>query len=139
MSRARRVFGNVFLTFPGLILIASSFAKFARVPAVAGPLANLGFFGERLQFIAVLEVVSALLFLIPRTRAVGLVLVSAYMGGAIAAHLGHGEPISQPAVILVLFWVATTVRHPEALWSFARERDASAGAAADPRLATSRS
>jgi hypothetical protein len=52
----------------------------------------------------VLEIGSAILFLIPLTRDIGLLLVSAYFGGAIATHMGHGEPVMQPAIILAIFW-----------------------------------
>ena len=124
MSRARGVLGNVLAIFPAAILIASSLAKLGHVPAVAGPLAKLGFFGDRLLFIAVAELVSAVLFVVPRTRALGLMLVSSYLGGAIAAHMSHGEAIFQPAFILALFWTATAVRNPEAFWSLAHERSA---------------
>lgn len=117
MSRARSVFGNVLVIFPSVVLIASSLAKFANVPAIAGPLAKLGFYGDRLKIIAVAELVSAVLFLYPRTRAIGLILLSSYLGGAIAAHMGHGEPVYQPAFILILIWIASAVRNPEALWS----------------------
>jgi DoxX-like family len=56
----------------------------------------LGFDGSRLMIIAVLEMASAALFLVPKTRPFGLLLVSAFLGGAIAAHLGHGQPPAPP-------------------------------------------
>jgi DoxX-like protein len=85
---------------------------------VVNSLAQLGFYNGRLLLIAILEVASVVLFLIPRTRSLGLLLVSAYLGGAIAAHLGHGEPIAPPAIVLSLVWIATAVREPRGFWSF---------------------
>ena len=70
------------------------------------------------MIIATLEILSAGLFLMPRTRSIGLLLVSAYLGGAIATHMGHDEPVYQPAFVLVLFWMGAWLRHPEMFWSF---------------------
>src|SRR5262249_16461221 len=91
--------------------------KFTHVVPVVKQLAAIGFDGGRLMIIATLEVFSAAMFLIPRTRSIGLLLISSYMGGAIAAHLGHREPVYQPAFVLALVWIGAYLRHPEVLWS----------------------
>jgi hypothetical protein len=117
ISRKRRITGNVLMVLGGLMLIGSSGAKFAHVPAVVTQLGKMGFTGNRLMFIAVLEIVSAVLFLIPLTRSGGLLLVSSFMGGAIATHLQHGEPIIQPSFVLLLIWIGTWLRHPVILRS----------------------
>jgi len=70
--------------------------------------------------IAGLELASAVLFAIARTRAFGLLLVSAYPGRAVAAHVGHNQPPFQPAFVFALIWIAASLRHPETLWSFTR-------------------
>lgn len=54
--------------------------------------------------IGVLEVVIAILFLIPVTRNVGFFLVCSYLGGAIVAHLSHNQPFTVPMIVLVLVW-----------------------------------
>ena len=120
ISRKRRITGNVLIVLGGLMLIGSAGAKFAHVPAVVAQLGAMGFDGSRLMFIAVLEVVSALLFLVPLTRSAGLLLVSSFLGGAIATHLQHGQPIIQPSFVLLLIWLGTWLRHPEILWSLNR-------------------
>jgi hypothetical protein len=117
ISRKRRITGNVLMILGGVVLIGSSCAKFAHVPAVVNQLGAMGFTGNRLIFIAVLEIVSAALFLIPLTRSGGLLLVSSYLGGAIATHLQHGEPIVQPSFVLVLIWLGMWLRHPVILRS----------------------
>jgi hypothetical protein len=95
------------------VLIISAGAKFARVPQVTGQLAAVGFSGSKLMIIATLEILSALLFLFPRTRSLGLLLVSAYLGGAIATHFGHNESVLPPALILALFWTGAWLRSPD--------------------------
>src|SRR5881396_1163459 len=114
---ARQRAGTVLIALGGLVLLASAAAKFARVPQVAAELGAFGFRGDKLTLIAIAEVLSALLFLIPRTRSAGLLLVSAFLGGAIATHVQHDQSVLQPAAVLALLWLGAWLRHPETLWS----------------------
>lgn len=116
-GRARRIAGTVLIFLCGLALVASAGAKFAHMPQVAAQLGGWGFTGGRLTLVAVLEILSALLFLIPPTRSAGLLMVSAYMGGAVATHVQHGELSLQPALFLALLWLGAYLRHPQVLWS----------------------
>jgi hypothetical protein len=116
-SKKRRVAGNMLIFLGGFVLVASAGSKFAHVPKVVSELGAMGFDGSRLMFIAVLEMLSAILFVVPFARAAGLLLVSAYMGGAIATHIQHGQSPLQPAIILAILWLGTWLRHPEVLWS----------------------
>ena len=116
----RRRTGSTLIALLGFALVASAGAKFAQVPTVVGELRLMGFDGSRLTFIAVLELISALLFLTPRTRAAGLLLVSSFLGGAVATHLQHGQSIAPPSLVLSLVWLGSWLRHPGLLWSFRR-------------------
>jgi len=109
-SKVRNIVSNILIFLPGIALLASSFTKFAHVPAVVAQMAAVGFTGPRLMPVAVLELTSAAIFLVPKTRRFGLLLVSAYLGGAIAAQLGHGQPPAPPAVLLALIWMGTWLR-----------------------------
>jgi hypothetical protein len=31
--------------------------------------------------------------------------------------VGHDQPFIQPAMVLVIFWLGTWLRHPQILWS----------------------
>ncbi len=113
----RHVAGSVLIALGGLVLVASAAAKLARVPPVVAELGAFGFAGSKLTLIAVIEVLSALLFLFPRTRSAGLLFVSAYLGGAVATHVQHNQSVVQPAVVLTILWLGAWLRHPEILWS----------------------
>ena len=117
ISAARRMTGNVLISLGGVALLGSAAAKLAHVPKVVEQLGAAGFAGERLTFVAVLEVFCAVLFLVPATRAAGLLWVSAFLGGAIATHMQHGQSIVQPGVFLALLWLGAWLRHPQILWS----------------------
>jgi len=53
--------------------------------------------------------------------------VSSYLGGAICAHVQAGEfdKAVSPAIVLLVSWVGTGLRHPQMLWSMTRERSGS--------------
>lgn len=63
--------------------------------------------------IALGEIVSSLLFLIPKTNKFGTLLLSAYMGGAIIIHMTGGISILMPSVILILIWMVGFIRNPD--------------------------
>ena len=113
IGKARRIAGLVLICLGSIVLIGSAGAKFAHVPKIVNELGAMGFDNGRLTMIAVAEVVSALLFLLPFTRSIGLLLASAYMGGAIATHVQHGQPFIQPAMILAILWAGAWLRHPQ--------------------------
>jgi hypothetical protein len=103
----------------GLLLAGSAATKFAGVPGVVRQMAAAGFAGHKLTLIAALESISATLFLLPRTRSLGVLLVSAYLGGAISAHVQGGDypHAIAPAFLLALAWSGTAMRHHQMLWS----------------------
>lgn len=113
VSGARFRAGSLLTYVLSFLLIGSAIAKFIPVPKVAEQMALVGFAGGRLTFIAALEIASAFLFAYPRTRFFGLLMVSAYLGGAISAHVGHGQIGWQPAVVLGLVWLSAWLRRRE--------------------------
>ncbi len=113
----RNVAGTVLITLCSMLLLASATAKLAQVPPVVNQLAAAGFSPHKVIFVALLEITSSLLFLIPATRSIGLLLISGFLGGAIATHLQHSQSLAGPSVILVLVWLGAWLRHPEVLRS----------------------
>lgn len=110
--------GTILITLGGAVLLGSAAAKLAHLPKVVSQLGAMGFDENKLIFIAVLETVSALLFLVPLTRSFGLLLVSSFLGGAIATHLQHNQAFVEPSFVLFLIWAGTWLRNRAMLWSF---------------------
>jgi hypothetical protein len=125
----RAIAGLIMIALPAVALAGSAVAKFARIPAVEVQMARLGFAGDKLVLIAILEIVGAAAFLWPRTRSVGLLWVSSYLGGAICAHIQAGEfdKAASPGLLLAVAWIGTWLRHPQMLWSVGGEGDGSRG------------
>jgi hypothetical protein len=59
------------------------------------------------------ELLCAILFIIPRTGIVGTMLLAAYMGGAIASHLEHGVSVLTPCIVQTFMLLVAFYRFPE--------------------------
>lgn len=75
--------------------------------------ANLGFSASTYLVIGIIEIVSLVLFIVPRTGVLGSLLLIAYLGGAIVTHLQHNESIVMAVTIQILLWIAAVIRFPE--------------------------
>jgi hypothetical protein len=97
----------------GFIFIGSAISKFMGSAETIQMAASIGLSAETFKIVGVVELLSVLLFLIPRTGIIGTLLLAAYMGGAIATHLTHGQSIIAPAVIEAIIWIVAAIRFPE--------------------------
>ena len=100
----------------GLLIVTGSEKVLGAVPPEA--LVKYGL-GEQVRLIGAGAVLTAVLLLIPRTSSLGILLASAFWGGAICIHMAHGEPYVFQAVALVLSWTGAYLRNPTTLSSFA--------------------
>jgi len=75
----------------------------------------------KLILIGMGELIAAILFLIPRTSSLGVLLLSAHLGGAIVTHMSNGEMFIPQVVMLLLVWGANYLRNPEMLASFTKK------------------
>ena len=120
-SKGRRIAAWLLTGIITLIFVAIGQAKLLRSQSAL----ELGVrWGLRnyIFWIGVAEVGGALLFFFPKTNSLGVLLVSAYLGGAIATRIEHGEAYIFPSVLLILVWVAGYLRHPELLQSFREKK-----------------
>lgn len=91
----------------------SARGKFIEWEGKSEMFAHFGYSVELLRQIGIVEVIVALLLLIPRTTFIGAVLVTAYLGGATATHVRVGDPFYFPILVGVWVWVAVGLRRPE--------------------------
>jgi hypothetical protein len=112
----------------GLLIVTGTQKVLGSAPPEA--LVRFGL-GEQARLIGAGAVLTALLLLIPRTSSLGLLLTSAFWGGAICIHMAHGDPYLVQAVLLVLSWAGAYLRNPATLSSFSghqrRAREVAAG------------
>jgi uncharacterized membrane protein YphA (DoxX/SURF4 family) len=97
----------------GVLFFYSSFTKLVGDPETLKIGLNFGLDGATFKTIGIIELISIILFLIPRTGILGALLLIAYMGGAIASHLEHGESIISAVFVQSFIWVTAILRFPE--------------------------
>lgn len=111
------------VSWPGRILsaLAAAFIAFDGVLHIVKPapvveaFTQLGYPLRLSVGLGVLELVFTVLYAIPRTAFVGALLLTAYLGGAIATQLRVGAgwfPTIFPVIIAALVWTGLALRNP---------------------------
>ncbi len=114
-TKAQKIAGWVLSVMVGGMLIMSSTGKFSPKPDYVQMLEHVGYQAATMPKIGVAELLSALLFLVPQTAFLGAILVTGYMGGAIATHVRVGDPFFVQLAIGVVAWVGFGLRRPEVI------------------------
>jgi len=92
--------------------------KLANLPIVAETMAQLGWPADAgtIYLLAALLLGSTLLFAVPRTAMLGAILLTAYLGGAIATHVRVGSPLFSHILfgvyLGIMIWGGLWLRDP---------------------------
>lgn len=105
--------GWVLSGIAGLMLGASAIDKIIQSGHALEMGASFGLSAGIYSLLGVIEILSVALFLYTQTGILGTLLLSSYLGGAIATHLQHHQDVLFPACFEVLIWVAAVIRFPE--------------------------
>jgi hypothetical protein len=110
--------GWVLSVLPALMLCFSAYSKFSPPPDFEKNLAQMGWAADVMVPLGIVEVASTILFLIPQTSVLGAILLTGYLGGAIATHVRVADwqhaPI--PAVLAIVIWLGIALREGR-IWS----------------------
>jgi hypothetical protein len=107
--------GRVASALPVLNLLISAGMKFGQSPEVLDHFGQLGYARGVAVPLAIVEVVCTLIYVIPRTAVLGAILLTGYLGGAVATHVRVGDPVGNilaPAFLGVLLWGGLWLRDP---------------------------
>ena len=107
ISKTRNIIGWVLCGITSAALLASGGAKLAQVEQVKEMLGNLAL------PIGVIEILTVVVFLIPKTNNVGFFLMTSYLGGVIATEWVNLGQAPIPGVMLnTLLWIGMYLRKP---------------------------
>jgi 4-amino-4-deoxy-L-arabinose transferase-like glycosyltransferase len=87
-----------------LPFLLSAAMKFKGGPEMAENWAKFGWPNSMLLTVAVLEILSVVLYLIPQVSILGAIVLTGYLGGAIATHLRLEQAVYLHVVIGLLIW-----------------------------------
>jgi len=114
-SKAALWTGRILSGLPALFLLFDAGMKLVKPEFVVKATADLGWPESSILPLGVVLAGCTILYLIPRTAALGAILLTGYLGGAIAAHVQHQDGLF-PIVFCVIFGAL--------LWSGLLLRDA---------------
>ena len=95
-----------------LFLTFSAVMKLAHPPSLGEGFKHLGWPVTTALWIGVVELLCVVLYVLPRTAVLGAILVTGYLGGAIATHARLGEPFIAPLILGIVAWAGLWLRDP---------------------------
>ena len=117
--------GAVITTLVALFLVFDFGIKFTTNDAVVTAFAELAYPMSLASAIATLEAFCLLVYLVPRTSILGALLLTGYLGGAIASHVRIGSPLFShvlfPIYVALMIWGGLILRDDD-LRAFVRRR-----------------
>src|SRR5687767_10553795 len=85
--------GRILSALAVLFLLFSGIIKLTGIDPVVQSFNQLGYPVSLAVTIGLLELGCVLVYLIPRTAILGAILVTGYLGGAVATHVRVGDPL----------------------------------------------
>ena len=93
-----------------LFLFVDAAGKILRLAPYVEGTARVGYPDGCLVPIGLVLLASTILYVVPRTAVLGVVLLTAYLGGATATHVRMNQPFFIPVLFGVLLWACLYVR-----------------------------
>src|SRR6266403_235859 len=107
VSRRRLWAGRILSALPSLFLLVDGVAKLVRPAPVVEGTVKLGYPETVIVPLGIVLLTCTILYVIPRTSVLGAILLTGYLGGAVATHVRVGAgafPIVFPIIFGVLIW-----------------------------------
>jgi hypothetical protein len=109
-SKFLRWTGIVISALPVLALCFSASMKFTQSKEAMEGFAKFEWKPDLLVPLGIVELACALLYVIPQTAVFGAILVTGYLGGAVATHVRINDAFAAPIIVGVLAWVGLWLR-----------------------------
>ena len=97
-----------------LFLIPDGIIKFIKPAPVIEVFAHLGLTLSLANVLGILLLLCTAIYVFPRTSVLGAILLTGYLGGAVATHLRAGDPLFShvlfPTYLGVLLWLGLYLR-----------------------------
>jgi uncharacterized membrane protein YphA (DoxX/SURF4 family) len=106
--------GRIVSVLPALFMLFDGVIHTMKIPAVVEGFAKLGYPISVAVTLGIIEIVCAILYLIPRTSVLGAVLLTGYLGGAIASNVRIQAPLLGyvlfPVYVALFLWGGVWLR-----------------------------
>jgi hypothetical protein len=113
-SSSRVLAGRIVTALPVLFLAFDTVIKLVKIEPVVESFEQLGYPVSLSRGIGLLELVCLVFYLVPRTAPIGVVLLTGYLGGAVATHVRAESPLLShvlfPIYVGTLLWLGLYLR-----------------------------
>jgi hypothetical protein len=114
VANTRLVAGYVLTALVGLFLTFDTVMKVLKLaPAMQGT-TGLGYPAATVRWIGMIELACVVFYLVPRTSVLGALLLTGYLGGAIASNVRVGNPLLShtffPIYVAAMLWGGVYLR-----------------------------
>ncbi len=113
ISKGRLWAGRIIGGLPALFLLVDAVMKLFKPPFVVDATVKLGYPESVIIGLGVVLLASTILYLVPKTSILGAILLTGYLGGAVATHVRVGEgwfSILFPVIFGALIWAGLWLR-----------------------------
>jgi hypothetical protein len=104
--------GWILTLLAAAMFLLSASMKLSQAPKVITMMGELGWQASMMVPLAILELTCVILYLIPPVAILGGIILTGYLGGAIATHVRLGQPVYMHVVIGLLIWGGLWLREP---------------------------
>lgn len=107
ISKVQLWAGRIMSTLASLFLMVDGVMKLLKPPVVVKATLQLGYAESAIVGIGAILLACTLLYIVPRTSTVGAILLTGYLGGAVASNVRAGTPLFNmlfPMIIAALAW-----------------------------------
>lgn len=114
-KRKQLLAGRIVTAVPVLFLLMDGGMKLFKPSFVVKATTELGFTESTIVGIGTVLLASVVLHLVPRTSFLGALLITAYLGGAVASKVRVGAPvfdITFALIVAILLWGGFWLREP---------------------------
>ena len=106
--------GRIISALPVLFLLFDGVMKLVKAPSVVEWTVKLGYPESTVLPTGIVLLICVVLYVIPRTSVLGAILLTGYLGGAVATHVRVGDPLFThvlfPVYFGVLIWLGLYLR-----------------------------
>lgn len=105
--------GRITSALPALFLLVDAVMKLVKPAPVVEATVGLGYPESVILGLGIVLLASTILYLVPSTAVLGAILLTGYLGGAVATHVRVGEGLFSvlfPVAFGVLIWLGLYLR-----------------------------
>jgi hypothetical protein len=111
-----RIAGYLLTTLAALFLTFDTILKVLQLGPAVTATTELGYAPAMVLPIGIVELACLVLYLVPRTSVIGAILLTGYLGGAVASQVRAGNPMFThalfPIYVALLLWGGLYLREP---------------------------